>query len=173
MLTASILTMLISPGLAFYYAGRCQSKNVIIFSSLELSNANCSFVLSTPANIFHPDQAVGTMIGCLAPIGVVSLQWTMFGWSLCFSDSVDTWGIVGDLKKAMLRFTSSEHGLYKTGFQVSALTECSFRMTVAVAAASLVYGGGIGRIRPQVWMVFVFLWTTFVYDPISFMVWNE
>ena len=59
MLTASILTMLIPPGLAFYYAGRCQSKNVIIFSSLELSNANCSFVLSTPANIFHPDQAVG------------------------------------------------------------------------------------------------------------------
>mmetsp|Transcript_41960 Transcript_41960/g.111782 ORF Transcript_41960/g.111782 Transcript_41960/m.111782 type:complete len:421 (-) Transcript_41960:69-1331(-) len=113
------------------------------------------------------------MFGSLAPIGIVSLQWTVVGWSLCFSGDLFEMGIVGDLKKAFLRYTSNEFGLTKTGFQVSALTECTFRLSVAVAAASLVYGGGIGRIRPGAWMIFVVLWTTVVFDPLSFMLWSE
>src|SRR6266851_3888787 len=65
MLTATGLVLLMTPGLSFFYGGMVRSKNVI-----------------------------STMLQSYIAMGVVSLIWVAFGFSLAFGDSIG--GIVGN-----------------------------------------------------------------------------
>ena len=59
MLTATALVLLMTPGLAFFYAGMVSTKNVI-----------------------------STMLQSFIALGVISLVWIVVGFSLCFGDSI-------------------------------------------------------------------------------------
>ena len=58
LLTATGLVLLMTPGLAFFYAGMVSTKNVI-----------------------------STMLQSFIALGVISLLWVVVGFSLCFGDS--------------------------------------------------------------------------------------
>ena len=59
LLTATGLVLLMTPGLAFFYAGMVSTKNVI-----------------------------STMLQSFISLGVISLLWVVVGFSLCFGDSI-------------------------------------------------------------------------------------
>ena len=59
MLTSTALVLLMVPGLAMFYGGLVRSKNVL-----------------------------GTMMHSFAAMGIMSVLWVVFGYSMCFGDSV-------------------------------------------------------------------------------------
>jgi Amt family ammonium transporter len=63
MLIATALVMFMTPGLAFFYGGLVRRKNIL--------------------SIF---------MQCFIILGVISLQWVMFGYSLSFAPSFGFWG---------------------------------------------------------------------------------
>ena len=69
-LVSAALVFVMVPGLALFYGGLVRHKNVI-----------------------------GTMMHSVAAIGVVSVVWVLWGYSLAFSTSVGGLGFVGDLVK--------------------------------------------------------------------------
>src|ERR1700733_5370400 len=65
MLTATALVLLMTPGLAFFYGGMVRKKNVL-----------------------------STMLQSFVCMGVITIIWVIFGFSLAFGDSLG--GIIGD-----------------------------------------------------------------------------
>ena len=72
MLVATSLVMLMTPGLAFFYGGLVGRKNVLTI-----------------------------MIQSFVSMGVTTIIWWAYGYSLCFSGGEG--GIIGNLDKAFLR----------------------------------------------------------------------
>ena len=63
MIVASALVLLMTPGLAFFYGGMVSKKNVI-----------------------------STMLQSFIALGVISLLWVLFGFSLAFGDVINPFG---------------------------------------------------------------------------------
>src|SRR5215217_1799341 len=72
MLLATSLVMLMTPGLAFFYGGLASKKNIL-----------------------------GIMIQSFVSMGITTILWFVFGYSLCFSgDSLG--GIIGNFDKVFM-----------------------------------------------------------------------
>jgi ammonia channel protein AmtB len=69
MLTSTALVLLMTPGLAFFYGGMIQPKNII-----------------------------STMLQSFVAMGIVSIIWVLFGFSLAFGDSIgpEKYGFIGN-----------------------------------------------------------------------------
>ena len=72
MLLATSLVMLMTPGLAFFYGGLAGKRNIL-----------------------------GIMIQSFVSMGITTILWYMFGYSLCFSGDA-MGGVIGDLNKAFM-----------------------------------------------------------------------
>jgi Amt family ammonium transporter len=94
-----------------------------------------------------------------------SIVWVMWGYSLAFSGDG---AIIGDLSKIFLKGVTAESlsGTYPE-FVFIAFQGTFAAITVAIASGSV-----IERLKFSTWMVFVVLWVTFVYVPITHMVWG-
>ncbi len=135
------LVMLMTPGLAFFYAGMVRSKN-----------------------------ALGTIMQSFAALAVVTIQWVLFGYSLAFGPDVGG-GLIGDLSLAGLRGVGADpHPVYGTTIPHGLFM--IFQMMFAVITPALITGAFAERKKFSTYLVFIFLWATFVYDPIAHWVWS-
>jgi Amt family ammonium transporter len=140
MIISTALVMLMTPGLAFFYGGLVRRKNVL-----------------------------SIMMQCFVLIGVISLQWIFFGYSLAFGP--DHGGIIGDLSWAGLNGVGVEpnpdyaatipHQLFMV-----------FQMMFAIITPALIIGAFAERMKFSAFLVFSILWTTIVYDPMAHWVWG-
>jgi len=136
MLASSALVMLMVPGLALFYGGMDRGKNV-------LSTLLLSFV-------------------CL---GVITVQWTLFGYSLAFGSDVGK--VIGDFSFIAL----SGVGLEPNGTIPHQLFMV-FQMMFAILTPALISGALVGRMKFSAFVVFILLWSTLVYDPLCHWVWG-
>ncbi len=136
MLISCALVMLMVPGLALFYGGMDRSKNI-------LSTLLLSFV-------------------CL---GVITVQWTLFGYSLAFGGDVGK--VIGDFSFVALNGVGLEpngtipHQLFMV-----------FQMMFAILTPALISGALVGRMKFKTFVVFIILWSTLVYDPLCHWVWG-
>jgi Amt family ammonium transporter len=140
MIISTALVMLMTPALAFFYGGLVRRKNVL-----------------------------SIMMQCFILIGVISLQWIFFGYSLAFGP--DHGGIIGDLSWAGLNGVGVEpnpdyaatipHQLFMV-----------FQMMFAIITPALIIGAFAERMKFSAFLVFSILWTTIVYDPMAHWVWG-
>ena len=135
-LTASAFVLLMTPGLALFYGGMTRSKSVL-----------------------------NMMMMSFGSIGVVSILWVCYGYSVAFGQ--DTGGVVGDLSLAGLR------PLIGTGDGVPDLLFASFQLMFAIITVALISGAIADRVRYAAWLIFIVLWATLVYFPVAHWVWGE
>ncbi len=137
LLISTALVLFMTPGLALFYGGMVRRKNVL-----------------------------ATLMHSFAAIPLVTLQWVLVGYSLCFGTSHG--GLIGGLSLA---------GLHKLAFEahgtVPALAFCAFQMMFAVITPALIAGAFAERMRFSAYAIFVLLWSTLVYDPVCHWVWAE
>jgi len=141
--TASALVMLMTPALGFFYGGLVRRKNIAY-----------------------------TIVQCFAIFAVVSLVWTLWGYSLAFSSSVN--GYVGNLDKALLNNVGVTTPL-ASQFGTTEITELlyfAFQLMFAAITPALIVGAFAERIRFRSLLVFIVLWSTLVYSPVAHWVWN-
>jgi Amt family ammonium transporter len=141
--TASALVMLMTPALGFFYGGLVRRKNIAY-----------------------------TIVQCFAIFAVVSLVWTLWGYSLAFSSSVN--GYIGNLDKALLNNVGVTTPL-ASQFGTTEITELlyfAFQLMFAAITPALIVGAFAERIRFRSLLVFIVLWSTLVYSPVAHWVWN-
>ncbi|RJR40742.1 MAG: ammonium transporter [Desulfobacteraceae bacterium] len=140
-LISAALVMLMTPGLALFYAGMVRSKN-----------------------------ALGTIVQSFFIIGVISLEWILWGYSMTFGP--DQLGIIGSLKWFGLSGVGmTPHSSYAPTVPhgVFMIYQCMF----AVITPALITGAFAERMRFGPFVLFSVLWATFVYNPLAHWIWGE
>ncbi len=138
MLVSTALVMLMTPGLALFYGGLVRSKNV-------LSTTMQSFL-------------------CL---GIVSIIWVVYGYSLAFGPDVGHF--IGNFDFAFLKNVSWEKGTTGT---IPDLLYCAFQLMFAIITPALITGAFAERMKFSAYLLFTALWMTFVYLPVCHWVWG-
>ncbi|CAE6538349.1 unnamed protein product [Rhizoctonia solani] len=105
----------------------------------------------------------------MTSLAVVSFQWFFWGYSLTYSKGAN--GFIGDLKYFALRGVLQKPSIASD--RVPALVHCVYQLMFAAFTPMLALGGFAERCRLGPVALFVFVWSTVVYDPIACWIWNE
>jgi Amt family ammonium transporter len=92
---------------------------------------------------------------------VVTIQWVAFGYSFSFSETGSFF--MGDFKYAGLSGVAAE----PTGLIPTALFSL-YQLQFAAVTAAIIFGSVTERIRLMPSIVFIFIWTTVIYNPITY-----
>jgi len=141
MLTSSALVLMMTgPGLALFYGGLVRKKNVL-----------------------------GTMMQSFALMAMVTVLWSIFGYSLAFGGGNS---FIGSLHNFML------HGVGVTpdadyAATIPAQTFMIYQLMFAIITPALITGAFAERMKFSALVVFMILWSVLVYDPMAHMVWGK
>ncbi|HSR36648.1 MAG TPA: ammonium transporter, partial [Desulfurivibrionaceae bacterium] len=139
MLVATALVMLMTPGLALFYGGMVRSKNVL-----------------------------STMLQSFACLGVVTIIWVLYGYSLAFGPDVN--GLIGSLDWAGLNGVGLAPGKYSA--TIPHLLFVAFQLMFAIITPALITGTFAERVKFPAFLLFTILWCTLVYLPVCHWVWG-
>jgi Amt family ammonium transporter len=140
-LMSAALVMVMTPGLGLFYGGMVRHKNV-------LATFQQSFIL----------------------LGVVAVQWVLFGYSLAFGPDA-LGGLVGDLSWAGLKGVGLEPNSNYAATVPHQLFMV-YQLMFAVITPALISGAFAERMKFSAYLVFTLLWATLVYDPVAHWVWG-
>lgn len=104
--------------------------------------------------------------GCVM---VISLQWYVFGYSFAFGGGSR---VIGNFDNAFFMGLGAEASSVYGG-RVPGLLFAMFEMMFAIFAPSVMVGAIVGRARYLVFILFVFLWSTLVYDFLAHWLWSN
>lgn len=104
----------------------------------------------------------------IAAACVVFFQWFLWGYSLTFSHTAGRF--IGDLSNVGFRNTLSQPSVASE--RIPDLLFAVYQGMFAAITASLAVGAVAERGRVAPCLLFVFIWTTLVYDPIACWTWN-
>jgi len=100
--------------------------------------------------------------------GLVSFQWFLWGYSLAFSHTAGKF--IGDLSNIGFRNVLAQPSVGSP--KVPDLVFAIFQGMFAAITVALAVGGVAERGRMAPCLVFMFVWTTVIYDPIACWTWN-
>jgi len=100
--------------------------------------------------------------------GVVSFQWFLWGYSLTFSHTAGKF--IGDLSNLGFRGVLAQPSIGSP--KVPDLAFAVFQGMFAAITVALAVGGVAERGRMAPCIVFMFVWSTVIYDPIACWTWN-
>ena len=140
-LASTALVLLMTPGLAFFYGGMTQAKS-----------------------------ALNMMMMSFAAIGIVSVLWVIYGFSLAFGNSGSAFYgefSLSGLGSAMGELTNNG-GIYG----IPLLAFAGFQLMFAVITPALISGAIADRAKFLTWGIFVAVWVTLVYFPVAHWVFD-
>ena len=148
-LAAAGLVLLMTPGLSFFYGGMVGSKNVI-----------------------------STMLQSFIALGVISILWVVVGFSLSFGESLGFtfhgihYGIIGN--PLSYPFFSGVGALphHLMAPTIPCILFALFQMKFAVITPALITGSFAERVRFISYLLFMVLFSLFIYTPLCHMVWH-
>src|ERR1035438_10533681 len=118
----------------------------------------------------HRKNVISTMIKSLIAAGVVSVLWVIVGFSLSFGESFH--GIIGN-PMTHLFFKGVNSGQPWSGMPTIPLTLFAlFQLMFAIITPGLVVGAVAERIRFTSFLLFVILFSLFVYAPLAHWSWH-
>ncbi|MFI6703943.1 ammonium transporter [Streptomyces sp. NPDC050509] len=141
-LISAALVMLMTPGLAFFYGGMVRVKS-----------------------------ALNMLMMSLISLGIVSVLWVLYGYSLAFGDDIGG-GLLGNFDHIGLKgisvdtLTGGKEGIPVFAFAL-------FQLMFAVLTPALMSGALADRVKFSAWALFITLWVTVVYFPIAHWVWQS
>jgi Amt family ammonium transporter len=113
-------------------------------------------------------NALSMIYSSMMTLAIVSFQWFFWGFSLAFSDTASKF--IGDLKYFALK------GVLETpsvgSARIPSIVFCIYQLMFAAITPMLAIGAFAERAHLGPVMVFVFIWSTLVYDPIACWTWN-
>ncbi|KAG1452648.1 hypothetical protein G6F56_007761 [Rhizopus delemar] len=134
----------------------------------------CLVFLMTPAlgffyaGLARAKNALSLMYLTVLSLAVVSFQWYLIGYSLTFSGTGGKF--IGDSANFLLRGVGTKPAL--EGQTVPALAYMIFQAMFAALTPALAFGSAAERMSLGPAIIFIFVWTTVVYDIITCWVWG-
>ena len=136
--------------------------------------ATALVMIMTPAlgffygGLVRRKNLVSTISQCFAIFAVVSLVWAFWGYSLALGPSVS--GVIGSFANVFLNNVGEAPNVGYSA-TIPALLYMAFQLKFAAITPALIIGAFAERIRFKPLMVFIVLWTTFIYAPIAHWNW--
>ncbi|MHB8659198.1 MAG: ammonium transporter [Solirubrobacteraceae bacterium] len=137
MLVATALVLMMTPALGLFYSGLVRAKS-----------------------------ALNTFMMSIAALAVVTVTWSLVGYSLAF-DRGD--GFVGGLRFALLRGITFAP---RPGTLIPQLLFVAFEASFCIITAALISGAVVERMRFGAFVVFIALWSILVYPVLAHWVWG-
>jgi Amt family ammonium transporter len=100
---------------------------------------------------------------------VISVIWALWGYSLVFGPSIH--GFIGDFSLIGLN-NIGIHAVSPYAPEIPELLFFAFQLKFAAITPALIIGACAERIRFRSLLIFIVLWSTFIYSPIAHWVWN-
>jgi Amt family ammonium transporter len=141
MLVSSGLVLLMTPGLAYFYGGMVNHKNVI-----------------------------STMLQSFIAMGVITIIWVVFGFSLAFGDSVG--GYVGNPMTYFMFQGVFDGKPWSLAPTIPFALFAFFQMKFAVITPALISGALAERINFRAFVLFMVLFCVIVYAPLAHWTWH-
>jgi ammonium transporter, Amt family len=145
MLTATALVLLMTPGLGFFYGG-----------------------------MIHPRNIISTILQSFIAMGIVSILWVVVGFSIAFGDSIGGagTGIFGN--PATFFMFQGVNGQTNAALAptIPLALFAMFQLKFAIITPALITGSFAGRVRFKAYMLFICLFTIFIYAPLAHMTWH-
>ncbi|WP_442881066.1 ammonium transporter [Bosea sp. (in: a-proteobacteria)] len=145
MLVSSLLVLMMTlPGLALFYGGLARSKNML-----------------------------SVMSHITATAAIMIIIWVVYGYSLAFTGGGSLTSFIGGFSKAFLAGVSNETttDTFTKGVVIPEYVFICFQMTFAIITPALIVGGLVERMKFSALLLFIVLWSSFVYFPMAHMVW--
>lgn len=139
MLLATSLVMLMTPGLAFFYGGLVTKRNILAI-----------------------------MIQSFVSLGITTILWFAFGYSLSFSGDG---AIIGNFDKAFMMGVSID-SIYAGNGQIPEYLFFAYQMMFAIITPALITGAFTNRVSFKAYLIFLVFWQILVYYPFVHMVWG-
>lgn len=145
MLVCTMLVLLMTPGLAFFYGGLTRRKNVL-----------------------------NTMIMVFVVIGVVGVSWVVAGWSfayggdgtLAYFGGFDQIGCMNVIRDLLTETEAADGAAYPS------IINIGFQMAFAMITTAIITGAVAGRMKFGAMVAFMVPWVLVVYAPLAHMVWG-
>ncbi len=141
LVSSALVLMMTAPGLILFYGGLVRSKNVL-----------------------------GTMMHSLILMGLISVLWVLYGYSMAFGEGNAFCG--NPLQYFLLRGVGGAANPDYAG-TVPHQTFMLFQMMFAIITPALISGAIAERIKFSAYLLFMALWITLVYFPMAHMVWGK
>ncbi len=139
MILATSLVMLMTPGLAFFYGGLAGKRNIL-----------------------------GIMIQTFVSLGITTIMWIAFGYSLCFSGGDGA--VIGNFDLVFLKGISFDQAFDNGKYPLYIFV--AYQMMFAIITPALITGAFVNRVTFKAYLIFLVLWQIFVYYPFVHMVWG-
>jgi Amt family ammonium transporter len=133
-LMSGALVLFMTPALALFYGGMVRAKS-----------------------------ALNMMMMSFAAMGVTTIIWVLYGYSLAFGKSKG--GFIGGFEHLGLAGTLDQ-AVGAEGHQIPTLAFAMFQLTFAIITVALLSGAIADRAKFGSWVIFVAAWITLVYLPI-------
>lgn len=148
MLASAALVLLMTPGLSFFYGGMVGFKNV-----------------------------VSTMFQSVIALGLCSIVWVVFGFSLAFGDDVGGKGIIGNpatffMLDGVGMETFSLGKAKPVAFTIPMLVFAMFQLKFAIITPALITGAFAERVRFGAYLLFMVLFSILIYCPLAHLTWH-
>lgn len=153
LISSALVLMMTAPGLAMFYSGLVRKKNVL-----------------------------GVMMQCVFLMGIMSLVWALWGYSLAFGKDV-AGGLVGGgdffLMNGVLPYWDESASQAVTPMFADGLTgiptsvHMVYQMMFFIITPGLICGAFAERMKFSTMVVFSVLWGTLIYCPIAHWVWSD
>ena len=140
-LVASAFVLLMTPGLAFFYGGMVNKKNII-----------------------------STMLQSFVALGVISIVWVFVGFSIAFGDSIG--GIFGNPATYFAFRNVSIAPNPDFAATIPFVLFAMFQLKFAIITPALITGSFAERIRFRSYILFIVLFSLFIYAPLAHMTWH-
>ncbi|MBC7615021.1 MAG: ammonium transporter [Pedobacter sp.] len=140
-LIATALVFLMTPGLAFFYGGMVHRKNVL-----------------------------STMIKSVVAAGVITVLWTVVGFSLAFGETIG--GFIGNPTTFLFFKGVNSGAAWSLAPTIPLSLFAVFQLMFAIITPGLVVGAVAERIKFTSYILFIVLFAIFVYSPLAHWTWH-
>ncbi|ASU33298.1 ammonium transporter [Mucilaginibacter xinganensis] len=141
MLMSTALVLIMTPGLAFFYGGMVNKKNVI-----------------------------STMLQSIVCMVIITVMWGIFGFSLAFGDSIG--GVIGNPSTFFMMKGMLGNATWKLAPSIPLLLFAMYQLKFAIITPALITGAFAERIRFNSYIIFVVLFTIFIFSPLAHITWH-
>jgi Amt family ammonium transporter len=142
-LVATALVFLMTPGLAFFYGGMVNRKNVL-----------------------------STMMKSVVAAGVVGVLWIVVGYSLCFGADVKGLGFIGNPMTHLFYKGVASGQPWSLATSIPKPLFSMFQLMFAIITPGLVVGAIAERMRFTAYVLFTVLFSLLVYAPLAHWSWH-
>lgn len=163
--TLFALAMLLLPGLLFAETGIDKADTAWMMISTALVMLMIPGLAMFYGGMVGSKNVLSVIMHSIFAMGIISIQWYVIGYSLAWG--TDHGGFIGGFDYLFL----NNVGLEPNG-SIPHVLFMMFQGMFAIITPALISGAVVERIKFSSWAVFIVLWATLVYDPLTHMVWH-